>query len=361
MQSLSKKDGPTDLSIESSRHQQPSISPTPSYVSSSSSSTSSKTQEPSKSFKKSAKLPIFPNSNNNLQFNNNLLDLNSLILKNQDMQSQANNQNISSFLNLIKSVFPQQQQQAISNNPFPALYANPTLQFASLLSNPLFANCLNSQMPINESKSLSNNSDLPFSGSTSSNNNDNIDDNDNTQPINLSNKKSQSPHSHGDYEISDAPLDLSSRKSTSKPQIDMNILKSQFNESEQSINLKKIFDQNLKLTEPNNLFTKSLMKKSLHKNNAQQQQQISPGSVSNSSSTSPSASNSSCSSLSSYSFENNIKSNSPNDHAKPNDGEKKHKSFSVKSEPNDSLKNFEKNGKIFNPLVFKIFKLLLMN
>lgn len=343
MQSL-KKDLPTDLSIESSRHQQPSISPTPSYISSSSSSTSSKAQESSKSLKKPTKVPNFPNSNN-LQFNNNLLDLNSLILKNQDIQSQqANNQNISSFLNLIKSVFPasqQQQQQTIPNNPFSALYANPALQFASLLSNPLLANCLNSQMPINDAKNLTNSSDIPFSTPNTSNNEIN-DEHDNTQPINLSNKKSQSPNSQQqEYEVSDAPLDLSSRKSTPKPS-DLNILKAQFNDTEHQ-NLKKIFDQNLKLSDSNmnsKLFSKSQVKKSsTHKNSTQQQ--ISPGSVSNSSSTSPSASNSSCSSLSSYSFENNLKSN---EHAKSQgDDDKNHKA-------NDSLKKFEKKGNYYSSL-----------
>jgi hypothetical protein len=74
-----------------------------------------------------------------------------------------------SFLSLIKaaSQLGQPQSQA-QPNPF----LSPALQFASLLSNPLIANCLNAaQIPLN---------DTPFSdtNNTSDNNNSNNNLND---------------------------------------------------------------------------------------------------------------------------------------------------------------------------------------
>ncbi len=360
-----------ELLVNSEMYKNQSISPTPSYVSTSSSSNSSKINQNLDKSKKPLPVATHPNllspsntlannSNNILQFHNNLLDLNSFFKQqpqNTITPSMSNSVNainsqnqMNNFLSLLKSVWPQPNQQQNANqatqNPFLS-FQNPALQFASLLSNPLISSCLNNHKIKSESDQDH------FT-------NYNIDTNDTAQPINLSNKRSKSPKTdQNEIDTSEFPLDLSNRKSsvsqsrhnTSSNESSQN--KAQFNDLEHQ-NLKQKFDTTLQLNEssqtnPTNnlLLNKLIQKANQQKSPSQAHQQISPGSLSNSSSTSPSSSNSnsSCSSQSSYSLERHLKSSSSTDQLRiqldPNQKQRKNATYSNHKSPSTPTKTDE--------------------
>jgi len=337
-----------ELLVSSEVYKNQSISPTPSYVSTSSSSNSSKANQGSDKSKRSQPSPattLTSSPNNIMQFNSNLLDLNSFLLKQQHQQSPSmsnSSQNqMNNFLNLIKSVWPLPGQQNTShaNQSLFLSFQNPALQFASLLSNPLIASSLN-------------NNNIKLNADPDRFSDYSADTSDSTQPMNLSNKRSKSPRQQQQTQLeadtSELPLDLSNRKAASSSTSPQPKQQQTVSTNEPSVNkaqfsdLKQIFDTTLQLNESsqgnasltanNLLFNKLIQKKSP----SQQQQLISPGSFSNSSSTSPSSSNSnsSCSSLSSYSFEHHLKSTSPTDQLRLHlDTTQKHRKNNHKQPP----------------------------
>lgn len=295
-----------------SDQQRPSASPTLSFVSTSSSTNSSKHTESAKallnhqkktnqsSSQQQAQKQNQPAQQQNLQFNNNLLDLNSFLLRsqqqqqNQKQETNPSNQQMNSFLNLIKAASqlnqnPSQQQ----TNPF----LNPALQFATLLSNPLIANCLNAaQMPMNEA--------FTINSKDNNNNQQTAETTESTEPMNLSNKRYNNNKPIPAEPDLEAPLDLSNRSKPCTDNNNKNKNKAQNGDMELPHQLKQIFDTSLQLNE---------RKLKPQMNKTSQQNQISPGSLStnSSTSTSPSSSNSSYSSLSSYSQYDPLKSNTP--------------------------------------------------